>query len=125
MRKPMENGDNRGSHGQAYKDKSKPADIRSSNINAAKGRIIRFANGAFSDYVETCSRSWINYGGHLSVKLRKMLPYIAMGAFEPAKQLACSSSKCIKKLLAANLAAWHASLLSDYLIFYIDCLFAF
>ncbi|KYN26825.1 PREDICTED: T-complex protein 1 subunit delta [Trachymyrmex cornetzi] len=36
MRKPMENGDNRGSHGQAYKDKSKPADIRSSNINAAK-----------------------------------------------------------------------------------------
>ncbi|XP_012538985.1 T-complex protein 1 subunit delta [Monomorium pharaonis] len=36
MRKPMENGDNRGSHGQAYKDKSKPMDIRSSNINAAK-----------------------------------------------------------------------------------------
>ncbi|KAG5336244.1 TCPD protein, partial [Acromyrmex heyeri] len=36
MRKTMENGDNRGSHGQAYKDKSKPADIRSSNINAAK-----------------------------------------------------------------------------------------
>ncbi|KYN30907.1 T-complex protein 1 subunit delta [Trachymyrmex septentrionalis] len=36
MRKPMENGDSRGSHGQAYKDKSKPADIRSSNINAAK-----------------------------------------------------------------------------------------
>ncbi|KYM88596.1 T-complex protein 1 subunit delta [Atta colombica] len=36
MRKPMENGGSRGSHGQAYKDKSKPADIRSSNINAAK-----------------------------------------------------------------------------------------
>ncbi|KAG5330640.1 TCPD protein, partial [Acromyrmex charruanus] len=36
MRKTMENGDNRGSHGHAYKDKSKPADIRSSNINAAK-----------------------------------------------------------------------------------------
>ncbi|XP_011156248.1 T-complex protein 1 subunit delta [Solenopsis invicta] len=36
VRKPMENGDSRGSHGQAYKDKSKPADIRSSNINAAK-----------------------------------------------------------------------------------------
>ncbi|XP_025074646.1 T-complex protein 1 subunit delta [Pogonomyrmex barbatus] len=35
-RKPMENGDSRGSHGQAYKDKSKPMDIRSSNINAAK-----------------------------------------------------------------------------------------
>ncbi|XP_024876344.1 T-complex protein 1 subunit delta [Temnothorax curvispinosus] len=32
----MENGDSRGAHGQAYKDKSKPADIRSSNINAAK-----------------------------------------------------------------------------------------
>lgn len=32
----MENGDARGSHGQAYKDKSKPTDIRSSNINAAK-----------------------------------------------------------------------------------------
>ncbi|KAF7408622.1 hypothetical protein HZH66_003159 [Vespula vulgaris] len=29
-------GDGRGNHGQAYKDKSKPADIRSSNINAAK-----------------------------------------------------------------------------------------
>ncbi|XP_077256631.1 chaperonin containing TCP1 subunit 4 [Temnothorax americanus] len=37
MRKQgMENGDGRGAHGQAYKDKSKPADIRSSNINAAK-----------------------------------------------------------------------------------------
>lgn len=24
-------------HSQAYKDKSKPADVRSSNINAAKG----------------------------------------------------------------------------------------
>lgn len=35
----MENGDHRGSHGQAYKDKSKPTDIRSSNINAAKGKI--------------------------------------------------------------------------------------
>lgn len=31
-------GDGRGNHGQAYKDKSKPADIRSSNINAAKGK---------------------------------------------------------------------------------------
>ncbi|EZA52257.1 hypothetical protein DMN91_007616 [Ooceraea biroi] len=36
MRKPVENGTARGSHGQAYKDKSKPTDIRSSNINAAK-----------------------------------------------------------------------------------------
>ncbi|XP_018407279.1 PREDICTED: T-complex protein 1 subunit delta [Cyphomyrmex costatus] len=36
VRKVTENGDSRGSHGQAYKDKSKPADIRSSNINAAK-----------------------------------------------------------------------------------------
>ncbi|XP_011876970.1 PREDICTED: T-complex protein 1 subunit delta [Vollenhovia emeryi] len=36
MRKLMENGDSRGSHGKAYKDKSKPMDIRSSNINAAK-----------------------------------------------------------------------------------------
>lgn len=35
IRRAMENGD-RGSHGQAYKDKSKPTDIRSSNINAAK-----------------------------------------------------------------------------------------
>lgn len=25
--------------GQAYKDKSKPTDVRSSNINAAKGKI--------------------------------------------------------------------------------------
>lgn len=25
--------------GQAYKDKSKPADVRSSNINAAKGKM--------------------------------------------------------------------------------------
>lgn len=31
-------GDGRGNHGQAYKDKSKPTDIRSSNINAAKGK---------------------------------------------------------------------------------------
>lgn len=30
-------GDGRGALGQAYKDKSKPTDIRSSNINAAKG----------------------------------------------------------------------------------------
>ncbi|CAD1479549.1 unnamed protein product, partial [Heterotrigona itama] len=29
-------GDGRNAHGQAYKDKSKPTDIRSSNINAAK-----------------------------------------------------------------------------------------
>ncbi|XP_076680364.1 chaperonin containing TCP1 subunit 4 [Andrena cerasifolii] len=29
-------GDGRGAHGMAYKDKSKPADIRSSNISAAK-----------------------------------------------------------------------------------------
>ncbi|CAL1688015.1 unnamed protein product [Lasius platythorax] len=36
MRKAMENGDHRGAHGHAYKDKSKPTDIRSSNINAAK-----------------------------------------------------------------------------------------
>ncbi|XP_032690063.1 T-complex protein 1 subunit delta [Odontomachus brunneus] len=36
LRKSMENGDSRGAHGQAYKDKSKPTDIRSSNINAAK-----------------------------------------------------------------------------------------
>lgn len=27
----------RGGHGAAYKDKSKPTDIRTSNINAAKG----------------------------------------------------------------------------------------
>lgn len=27
-----------GRQGQAFKDKSKPADIRQSNINAAKGR---------------------------------------------------------------------------------------
>lgn len=38
LRKSMENGDTRGAHGQAYKDKSKPTDIRSSNINAAKGK---------------------------------------------------------------------------------------
>lgn len=38
MRKAMENGDHRGAHGHAYKDKSKPTDIRSSNINAAKGK---------------------------------------------------------------------------------------
>ena len=30
-------GDGRRPQGQAYKDKSKPTDIRSSNINAAKG----------------------------------------------------------------------------------------
>ncbi|XP_072751489.1 T-complex protein 1 subunit delta [Anoplolepis gracilipes] len=36
MRKPVDNGNHRGAHGQAYKDKSKPTDIRSSNINAAK-----------------------------------------------------------------------------------------
>ena len=33
-------GDGRNAHGQAYKDKSKPTDIRSSNINAAKGKYI-------------------------------------------------------------------------------------
>ena len=33
-------GDGRNAHGQAYKDKSKPTDIRSSNINAAKGELI-------------------------------------------------------------------------------------
>jgi hypothetical protein len=32
-------GDSRKTQTGAYKDKSKPADIRSSNINAAKGRI--------------------------------------------------------------------------------------
>lgn len=26
--------------GQAYKDKSKPADVRASNINAAKGKFL-------------------------------------------------------------------------------------
>jgi T-complex protein 1 subunit delta len=31
-------GDSRKAHTGAYKDKSKPADIRSSNINAAKGK---------------------------------------------------------------------------------------
>jgi hypothetical protein len=31
-------GDSRKAHAGAYKDKSKPADIRSSNINAAKGK---------------------------------------------------------------------------------------
>jgi hypothetical protein len=31
-------GDNRRTQSNAYKDKSKPADIRSSNINAAKGK---------------------------------------------------------------------------------------
>lgn len=30
-------GDGRRALGKAYKDKSKPADIRASNINAAKG----------------------------------------------------------------------------------------
>lgn len=38
IKKLVENGDHRGAHGQAYKDKSKPTDIRSSNINAAKGK---------------------------------------------------------------------------------------
>lgn len=28
--------------GQAYKDKTKPADVRSSNINAAKGKICNY-----------------------------------------------------------------------------------
>lgn len=32
---PMKSG---GRQGQAFKDKSKPADIRQSNINAAKGK---------------------------------------------------------------------------------------
>jgi T-complex protein 1 subunit delta len=32
-------GDSRKAQAGVYKDKSKPADIRSSNINAAKGRI--------------------------------------------------------------------------------------
>lgn len=59
MRKAMENGDNRGSHGQAYKDKSKPMDIRSSNINAAKGKI---AIGAFADRIGACSRGSISRG---------------------------------------------------------------
>jgi T-complex protein 1 subunit delta len=31
-------GDSRKAHTGAYKDKSKPAEIRSSNINAAKGK---------------------------------------------------------------------------------------
>ncbi|XP_017797695.1 PREDICTED: T-complex protein 1 subunit delta [Habropoda laboriosa] len=40
-------GDGRGAHGKAYKDKSKPTDIRTSNINAAKALpyIIQAANG--------------------------------------------------------------------------------
>jgi hypothetical protein len=33
-------GDGRKTRPGAYKDKSKPADIRSSNINAAKGKFI-------------------------------------------------------------------------------------
>lgn len=31
-------GDNKRPQGGAYKDKTKPTDIRSSNINAAKGK---------------------------------------------------------------------------------------
>lgn len=54
----MENGDNRGSHGQAYKDKSKPTDIRNSNINAAKGKI---AIGAFADRPGAYPRGSISY----------------------------------------------------------------
>lgn len=34
----MEASNSRGAHAQAYKDKSKPTDIRSSNINAGKGK---------------------------------------------------------------------------------------
>jgi len=80
MRKPMENGDSRGSHGQAYKDKSKPADIRSSNINAAKGKIINaICDRPFSNCIGTCPCNSISYGRR--AMLRKMLPYIAMGAF--------------------------------------------
>lgn len=35
---PAAGGDASKSRGIAYKDKSKPADVRSSNINAAKGK---------------------------------------------------------------------------------------
>lgn len=38
MTAPAAGGDAGKSRGVAYKDKSKPADVRSSNINAAKGK---------------------------------------------------------------------------------------
>lgn len=36
--------------GAAFKDKSKPADVRSSNINAAKGILMFFKSKSFSFY---------------------------------------------------------------------------
>lgn len=50
----MENGDARGSHGQAYKDKSKPTDIRSSNINAAKGKRVRDSLASIAVTANAC-----------------------------------------------------------------------
>lgn len=40
MTAPAAGGDSNKTRGVAYKDKSKPADVRLSNINAAKGNLI-------------------------------------------------------------------------------------
>lgn len=65
--------DGRKGHTGAYKDKSKPVDIRSSNINAAKGRNIVISTClscvvvVMIQYVEFCagfygtSTKWVHY----------------------------------------------------------------
>lgn len=57
-------GDGRNAHGQAYKDKSKPTDIRSSNINAAKGKYIIILKYLFhsSSIIFYTSKNFTLYG---------------------------------------------------------------
>lgn len=85
----MENGDSRGSHGQAYKDKSKPTDIRSSNINAAKGKNCdRRSRGSSRDVSSQFDQSW-----RIRAKPKKILPYIAMDAFA-SRRSSSRAPKC-------------------------------
>ena len=94
----MENGDSRGSHGQAYKDKSKPADIRSSNINAAKGKIINLRSATFLELCWDVSlqfdRLWKTRDAEENVTL-----YSNGRVLEPAKH-ACRANalNAVKKL---------------------------
>lgn len=55
-----------GHSGQAYKDKSKPTDIRSSNINAAKG-IIDFAGEKYFRIDDETKKIYIVFGAHPSL----------------------------------------------------------
>lgn len=57
-----------GRQGQAFKDKSKPADIRQSNINAAKGRNLRNTRN-YASIIELIA---VNYSSEMFQRLFHM-----------------------------------------------------